>query len=325
MGVLHRPPTSLFTPPPNPSPARTRRVHLDAPGQWHRATAPSPGRPTPGVVKQDKSSGGSIDTTKTRSGPQSVRMCSGERPIGAAKGTQSDTEALCQPPNPPTPNPQVIGPNFSPGPSANQKCSPVPLAPRKPHTTGAGGAGGGRGHPDPPPKPTSEGTPVSPPRRTPPSRSAPGPCPPPPPPHPPFAPGRHDAEHLLPAQPRVLRGPPLQHRELALRQCPRRQLRVGPPHARGPGGGAAPGALDWPRPPSSAGLCTGAVPTRAWASAQESRLQRTQGPPPPPGPRESLERGGGPPSPPHNTPALTPPQRHSPAPTPAPNRIYNRQ
>ena len=27
-------------------------------------------------------------------------MCSGERPIGAAKGKQSDTEALCQPPPP---------------------------------------------------------------------------------------------------------------------------------------------------------------------------------------------------------------------------------
>ena len=27
-------------------------------------------------------------------------MCSGERPIGAAKGKQSDTEALCQPPTP---------------------------------------------------------------------------------------------------------------------------------------------------------------------------------------------------------------------------------
>ena len=63
-----------------------------------RATAPSPGQPTPGVVKQDKSSGGSVDTTKTRSGPQRVRMSSGERPIGAAKGKQSDTEALCQPP-----------------------------------------------------------------------------------------------------------------------------------------------------------------------------------------------------------------------------------
>ena len=27
-------------------------------------------------------------------------MCGGERPIGTAKGTQSDTEALCQPPSP---------------------------------------------------------------------------------------------------------------------------------------------------------------------------------------------------------------------------------
>ena len=63
-----------------------------------RATAPSPGRPTPGVVTQDMSSGGSVDTTNTRSGPQRVRMCSGERPMGAAKGTQSVTEALCQPP-----------------------------------------------------------------------------------------------------------------------------------------------------------------------------------------------------------------------------------
>jgi hypothetical protein len=60
--------------------------------------SPSPGQPTPGVVKQDKSSGGSVDTTKTRSDPQSVGMCSGERPIGAANGTQSNTEALCQTP-----------------------------------------------------------------------------------------------------------------------------------------------------------------------------------------------------------------------------------
>ena len=60
--------------------------------------SPSPGQPTPGVVQQDKSSGGSVDTTKTRSGPQSVRMSSGERPIGAAKGKQPDT--LCPPPPP---------------------------------------------------------------------------------------------------------------------------------------------------------------------------------------------------------------------------------
>ena len=62
--------------------------------------SPSPGRPTPGVVKQDKSSGGSVDTTKTCSDPQKVRMSSGERPIGAARGKKSDTEALCQPPPP---------------------------------------------------------------------------------------------------------------------------------------------------------------------------------------------------------------------------------
>ena len=55
------------------------------------------GPPPPPPVKQDMSSGGSVDTTKTRSDPQRVRKSSGERPIGAAKGTQSDTEALCQP------------------------------------------------------------------------------------------------------------------------------------------------------------------------------------------------------------------------------------
>ena len=60
--------------------------------------SPSPGQPTPGVVKQDKSSRGSVDTTNTRSDPQRVRMCSGERPIGAAKGKQSDIEAFPPPP-----------------------------------------------------------------------------------------------------------------------------------------------------------------------------------------------------------------------------------
>ena len=63
--------------------------------------SPSPGQPTPGVVKQDKSSRGSVDTTKTCSDPQRVRMSSGERPIGTAKGKQPNTEALCQPPRPP--------------------------------------------------------------------------------------------------------------------------------------------------------------------------------------------------------------------------------
>ena len=64
---------------------------------------PISGQPTPGVVKQDKSSGGSVDTTKTRSDPQRVRMSSGERPIGAAKRKQPNTEALCPPPPPPVP------------------------------------------------------------------------------------------------------------------------------------------------------------------------------------------------------------------------------
>ena len=42
-----------------------------------------------------------IDTTKTWSDPHRVKMSSGERPIGAAKHKQPDTEALCQPPPPP--------------------------------------------------------------------------------------------------------------------------------------------------------------------------------------------------------------------------------
>ena len=68
----------------------------------------SPGRPTPGVVKQENSSGGSVDTTKTRLGPQRVRMCSGQRPIGAAKGKQTIITASCQPPPPhPQSNAQV--------------------------------------------------------------------------------------------------------------------------------------------------------------------------------------------------------------------------
>ena len=79
------------------NPAWTRSMHLDAPGQRH-GQQPVSGTADPGVVKQDKSSRGSVDTTKTRSGPQRVRMSSGERPIGTAKGKQSETEALCQTP-----------------------------------------------------------------------------------------------------------------------------------------------------------------------------------------------------------------------------------
>ena len=43
---------------------------------------------------------GVVDTTKARPDPQRVRMSSGERPIGAAKGKQSNREALCHPPPP---------------------------------------------------------------------------------------------------------------------------------------------------------------------------------------------------------------------------------
>ena len=82
------------------NPAWTRSVHLDAPGQRH-GQQPVSGTADPRVVKQDKSSRGSVGTTKTRSDPQRVRMSSGKRPIGATKGKQSNTEALCQPPLPP--------------------------------------------------------------------------------------------------------------------------------------------------------------------------------------------------------------------------------
>ena len=58
-------------------PAWTQSVHLDAPGQRHRQQ-PLSRTADPGVVKQDKSSRGSVDTTKTRSDPQRVRMSSGE-------------------------------------------------------------------------------------------------------------------------------------------------------------------------------------------------------------------------------------------------------
>ena len=90
------------------NPAWTRSVHLDAPGQRH-GQQPVSGTADPGVVKQDTR--GSVDTTKTCSGPQRVRMSSGERPVGATKSKQSDTtKALCQtPPSPAqTPGPSQI-------------------------------------------------------------------------------------------------------------------------------------------------------------------------------------------------------------------------
>ena len=105
-GSWYPPPLQMHTPAhtsqcwSRQTPARTRSVHLDAPGQRH-VQKPVSRTADPGVVKQDKSSRGSVDTTKRRSDPQRVRMSSGERPIGAAKGKQSDTETLCHPPPPP--------------------------------------------------------------------------------------------------------------------------------------------------------------------------------------------------------------------------------
>ena len=93
------------------NPAWTWSVHLDAPGQRHRQQ-PVSGTADPGVVKQDKSSRGSIDTTKTGSDLQRVRLSSGERPIGTTKGKQPNTEALCHPPPPLPPTHYLTG--FSP-------------------------------------------------------------------------------------------------------------------------------------------------------------------------------------------------------------------
>ena len=42
-----------------------------------------------------------VDTTKTCSDPQRVGMYNGERPIGAAKGKQTNTMASCHHPPPP--------------------------------------------------------------------------------------------------------------------------------------------------------------------------------------------------------------------------------
>ena len=85
-------------PPPKANPRRDSEGASGCPWSTARATAPSPGRPTPGVVKQDKSSGGSVDTTKTRSGPQRVRMSSGERPPPKANDLMP---RLCATPPPP--------------------------------------------------------------------------------------------------------------------------------------------------------------------------------------------------------------------------------
>ena len=123
----------LFAPPPAPpSPQHGLRVCIWMHLVNGTGNSPSPGRPTPRVVKQDKSSVGSGDMTNTRSGPQRVRMSSGERPIGAAKGKQSDTEALCQPPPPPPasrPPPPALIPPLPSSPDAERRAERPPGAP----------------------------------------------------------------------------------------------------------------------------------------------------------------------------------------------------
>ena len=74
-------------------------VCLDATGQRH-GQQPVSGTADSRLVKQDKSSRGSVDTTKTRSDPLRVGMYSGERRIGAAKGKQTNSMASCYPPPP---------------------------------------------------------------------------------------------------------------------------------------------------------------------------------------------------------------------------------
>ena len=88
------------------SSAWTRCLYPDAPGQRH-GQRPVSGTADPRVVKQDKSSRGSVDTTRQSSDPQGVGLSSGKRPVGAAKGKQHSTKALCQPPPPPTPHCQL--------------------------------------------------------------------------------------------------------------------------------------------------------------------------------------------------------------------------
>ena len=121
----------VVAPPPPP----TRSVHLDAPSQWH-GQQPVSRTADPGAVKQDKSSRGSVDTTKTCSDPQRVRMSSGERRIGTAKGKQPNTEALVNPPPPPPP----------PGRPSLGDCLPPPPPPRRPSRANGGDCKGGGGY-----------------------------------------------------------------------------------------------------------------------------------------------------------------------------------
>ena len=69
---------------------------------------PVSGTADPVVVKQDKSSKGSVDTTKTRSDPQWVRMSSGERPIAPPKANNLMPRPCATPPPRPHPPPPAF-------------------------------------------------------------------------------------------------------------------------------------------------------------------------------------------------------------------------
>ena len=69
-------------------------------------------------------------------------MSSGERPIGAATGKQSDTEALCQPSPPPSGSGQAPG-TCRPATPRSRQCPPT-TAPRVlPHNSASPGGGWG--------------------------------------------------------------------------------------------------------------------------------------------------------------------------------------
>ena len=118
--------------------------HRRAPGGGGGLDPPTPPSPPPqkgpcgavGVLAHMHSPpthrlppGGSVDTTKTRLGPQRVRMSGGERPRGAARDKQSDTGALCQPSPPPRPRPRTRG--VTPPPPRGH--SPTTPQPHNPH------------------------------------------------------------------------------------------------------------------------------------------------------------------------------------------------
>ena len=63
---------------------------------------------------------------------QRVRMSSGERPIGAAKGTQSDPEALCLIPPPPDPPPHRVQTPHPPRPPPLLRSNACPPPPPRP-------------------------------------------------------------------------------------------------------------------------------------------------------------------------------------------------